>query len=167
MVTPITFYKLSSVSFLVSSQSRRLVRCPPPSSTLFRLLPPTTPARSPVAAAAAPWRPSAREHCPPDSCLVYSGYLRSLARRGATASQVLRALKGRLAKEPHKLVLLKYMRESFALTLQEASPIAGWSAAGNGDLSDAQIDDFVGPEMRRHQAEWDRGEETGPQLVCG
>jgi hypothetical protein len=86
-------------------------------------------------------------------------YLRSLARKGASASQLLRALKSKLAPEgPHKLTLLKCMRESFGLTLPEASPIAGWSADGTGELADKDDDAFVGPEIRRRRPEWDRVE---------
>jgi hypothetical protein len=86
-------------------------------------------------------------------------YLRSLARSGASASQLLRALASKLAPEDtHKLTLIKYMRESFGLTLQEASPIAGWSPDGTGELGDADLDAFVGPDIRRHRPEWDRVE---------
>jgi hypothetical protein len=86
-------------------------------------------------------------------------YLRTLARNGASASELLRALGSRLAPaEPHKLTVLKYMRESFGLTLQEASPVAGWSADGTGELGDRDIDAFVGPDIRRRRPEWDRVE---------
>jgi hypothetical protein len=84
-------------------------------------------------------------------------HLQALARGGATASQMLRYLFRKFAPEaPHKITLIKYMRKAFDLTLQEASPIAGWSADGTGDLSDAQVDELVVPEIRDHEQEWDR-----------
>jgi hypothetical protein len=86
-------------------------------------------------------------------------HLRGLARKGASASKLLGAVKSKLApEEPHKLTLLKYMREAFGLTLQEASPIAGWSEDDTGELGDTDIDAFVGSEIRRCRPEWDQVE---------
>ena len=84
-------------------------------------------------------------------------HLRTMARDGATASEMLRSLICQFApKELHQLTLIKYMRESFGLTLQEASPISGWSANGQGELSDSQLDAFLVPEIQAHQHEWDQ-----------
>src|SRR5437762_1540453 len=84
-------------------------------------------------------------------------HLRSMARRGATVSQMLRDLVRRAGPEPlHPLDLVKYVRASFGLGLREASPIGGWSVEGNGYLSDAQLDELVDPEVRVHRPEWDR-----------
>lgn len=86
-------------------------------------------------------------------------HLQAMAKGGAKVSQVLRYLRRRFApEEPHKITLIQYLRQAFDLSLQEASPIAGWSADGTGELSDAQLDALVGPAVRDHQAEWDRPE---------
>jgi hypothetical protein len=45
-----------------------------------------------------------------------------------------------------KLALIKYMRAAFGLTLEQASPIAGWAGEG-GELSDPQIDDLIAPSI--------------------
>ena len=79
--------------------------------------------------------------------------LRTMAQQGASASQLLRSLHQRLSpEESHKLTVIKYMRQAFGLSLQEASPIAGWAPDGSGELSDAQLDEFVTPEISRHLA---------------
>ncbi len=47
----------------------------------------------------------------------------------------------------HKLVLIKYARKAFDLSLQQASPIAGWAADGTGELSDSRLDEILAPEV--------------------
>jgi len=82
-------------------------------------------------------------------------HLQEVARGGGTAAQMLRDLNRRLApEEAHPLTLIKYLRQAFHLTLQEASPIAGWSVDGPGELSDWQLNGLVDPAIRKHQDEW-------------
>jgi hypothetical protein len=81
--------------------------------------------------------------------------LRILAREGETASQMLREITRHLAPEkPHKVTLIKYMRAAFSLTLQQTSPIAGWSAGGPAELQDSELDKFVMPEIMKNRQEW-------------
>ncbi len=83
--------------------------------------------------------------------------LRNMARRGNPPSQMLRAVVNFFnTKEPHKLDIIKHMREAFCLTLQQAKPIAGWSADGRGQLSDSQLDDFLMPEILKNRNEWEK-----------
>lgn len=82
-------------------------------------------------------------------------HLQEMARGAGTAAQILRDLNRRLTpEEAHPLTLIKYLRKAFHLTLQEASPIAGWSVADPGELSDSQLNSLVDPEIRKHQDEW-------------
>ena len=82
-------------------------------------------------------------------------HFRRLAREGATLSQILRSSFTHVGPQVHKLTLIKYVRKAFGLTLQEASPIAGWSSDGDGDLSDVKLDELVTPEIRKRQMEWE------------
>jgi hypothetical protein len=84
-------------------------------------------------------------------------HLRSMARGGATASQMLRhVLCSRAPEEPHKIALIRLMRTAFALSLSEAKPIGGWYQPEEVGLSDAELDAFLDPDIRRHQREWDQ-----------
>ena len=84
-------------------------------------------------------------------------HLRSMARGGATASQMLRhVLRAFAPAEPHKIALIRLMRSTFALSLSEAKPIGGWYKPDEGELSDSQLDAFLDPDIRRHQREWDQ-----------
>ena len=83
-------------------------------------------------------------------------HLRSMAREGATASQILRySLREFAPQKPHTIALLKLMRAAFSLSLSEAKPVAGWYGVEEGGLTDEQLDGFVDPEIRRHRSEWD------------
>jgi len=83
--------------------------------------------------------------------------LRSLARAGATTSQMLRQVLHECAPTVlHKIPIIQLMREAFALSIKEAAPVVGWCGVGEGELSDAQLDEFVDPEIRRHRSEWDQ-----------
>jgi len=82
--------------------------------------------------------------------------LRSMARTGARVSEMLRELTRDLAPpSPHKVTLIKYMREAFCLTLQQASPIAGWAADGMGEIQDAQLDGLLHLEIAKNRTVWD------------
>lgn len=95
------------------------------------------------------------------------GELHEMARTGDTASRMLRALLRRLApEEGHPLTLIRYLRRAFHLTLQEASPIAGWAADASSELSDSQLDGLIDPAIRRHQQEWDREPAGQPEARC-
>lgn len=78
-----------------------------------------------------------------------------MANNGDKPSQMLRTVVGRLAPQlVHKMTLIKYMREAFCLSLQQASPIAGWMADGSGELGDAQLNAFVMPEIANNRPVW-------------
>ena len=55
----------------------------------------------------------------------------------------------------HKVTVIEYMRRAFLLSLQQASPIAGWSADGTGELGDSQLDELVMPEVVMNRQQWD------------
>lgn len=83
--------------------------------------------------------------------------VREMARKGNRPSQILREIihwfsPGQL----HKLDLIRDMREAFALTLQQAKPIAGWSADGRGELTDNQLDDFLTIEILKNRSDWEK-----------
>jgi hypothetical protein len=83
--------------------------------------------------------------------------LRAMATKGDAPSAMLRYLaanSGQLL--PHKVTLVRYMRAAFGLSLQQASPIAGWSPDGSGELSDARLDELVKPEITRNRPEWEQ-----------
>jgi hypothetical protein len=83
-------------------------------------------------------------------------HLRDMARRRDSASQILRELIQRLSpEEPHIVTLMKYMRKAFSLSLQQVSPVAGWSPDGTGELQDAQLDKLVMPEILKNRPQWD------------
>jgi hypothetical protein len=79
--------------------------------------------------------------------------LRALAIKGAKPSEMLRELRLALGPiEGHKLALIKYARKAFNLSLQQASPIAGWAAEGTGELSDSRLDELLAPEIGEYQS---------------
>jgi hypothetical protein len=81
--------------------------------------------------------------------------LTALARQGMAPSRIIRHLSEQLPPTPaHKLTLIKYMRAAFGLTLEQASPIAGW--ADGGELTDAQLDALLAPDMLDTRGQWDR-----------
>lgn len=82
--------------------------------------------------------------------------LRGMAKQGLTPSRMLREIVTELAPSvPHKLTLIKYLQEAFCLSLQEASPVAGWAPDATGELSDARLDEFVMPEIAKRRCEWE------------
>src|SRR5260370_30510465 len=85
--------------------------------------------------------------------------LHDMARRGATVPQMLRAVLDRTAPEPPPtIVLIKYLREAFGLTLRQASPAGGWMPDNAGELSDAQLNDLLMPEIMNNRSTWDVSE---------
>jgi hypothetical protein len=82
--------------------------------------------------------------------------LRSMAHKGDTPSRMLREIIDRLTPTtPHKVTLIKYMREAFCLSLQQAAPIAGWAPDGLGELIDSQLDEFLMPEIAKNRPAWE------------
>src|SRR5579872_3037492 len=82
--------------------------------------------------------------------------LRIMARSGNTPSQIARELFRQIDSQPHpRLTALKYLREAFALSLRQVNPLGGWSADGTGELTDAQLDALLQPEMEQTRAQWD------------
>ena len=83
-------------------------------------------------------------------------HLRAMARKGDTVPQMLREIIQRLAPaKPHKVTVIKYMRKAFALRLQQAGPIAGWSSDGTGELQDSRLNELIMPEILKNRQEWD------------
>jgi len=80
-----------------------------------------------------------------------------LARQGASPSRILHQL-SELLPESHarKVSLINYMRAAFGLTLEQASPIAGWAVETGGELSDSQLDELLAPSILSTRDQWDR-----------
>lgn len=76
--------------------------------------------------------------------------LRVQVRAGAPLSRALRPACDRL----DKLDVIQHVRAAFALSLQQAGPLAGWSAL-QGELSDAQLDELLMPEIAENRTVWD------------
>lgn len=82
--------------------------------------------------------------------------LRTLARSGSTPSQIARELFRQLDSESHpRLTALKYLREAFGLSVRQVSPLGGWSADGTGELTDAQLDALLQPEIEQTRTQWE------------
>jgi hypothetical protein len=83
------------------------------------------------------------------------GQLKSMARNGETPSSILHQLVDLLPSGPaQKVALIKYMRAAFGLTLEDASPIAGWSSDNSGELKDARINELIAPAILATKAHW-------------
>ena len=83
------------------------------------------------------------------------GQLTTLARQGASPSQILRQLSELLPQgNARKVALIKYMRAAFGLTLEQASPIAGWASEDGGELSDSQLDELIAPSILGTKDQW-------------
>ena len=84
------------------------------------------------------------------------GHLRVMAREGRPASGMLReVIASAVPTTLHKITLVKYLKEAFGLSLQQASPVAGWAPDGTGELSDAQLDELLMPEILNSRATWE------------
>ena len=82
--------------------------------------------------------------------------LRAMARDGETVPLMLQELARRLGPAtPSVLTLAKYLRAAFGLSLLDVKPVGGWSPDGNGELSDAQVGEWIMPEIMKHRSEWD------------
>jgi hypothetical protein len=82
------------------------------------------------------------------------GRLTALACQGAPPSQILHHLAEWLPQSnARKVALIKYMRAAFGLTLEQASPIAGWAGEG-GELSDPQLDDLMAASILGTKELW-------------
>src|SRR5712691_62310 len=88
--------------------------------------------------------------------------LRAMARKGYTVPQMLReVMRGAGPVMPHELALAQYLREAFGLTLAQVKPIGGWYPDGKGELSDAQLHEFIMPEILKNRQEWDHPVSSG------
>lgn len=76
--------------------------------------------------------------------------LRVQIRSGTPLSRALRPACDKL----DKLVVIQHVRAAFALSLHQIGPLAGWSAL-QGELSDAQLDELLMPEIEENRAAWD------------
>ena len=83
------------------------------------------------------------------------GQLRVMARNGETPSRILHQLVDLLPPGPaQKVALIKYMRAAFGLTLEQASPIAGWSTDDRGELKDGRLDELITPAILATRGLW-------------
>jgi hypothetical protein len=83
------------------------------------------------------------------------GQIKVLARKGASPSRILHQLVELVPPGPaQKVALIKYMRAAFGLTLEQASPIAGWSTDGTGELKDTRLDELIAPAILDAKAHW-------------
>ncbi len=82
--------------------------------------------------------------------------LRILAQEGRTVPELLRdiATKLSVAKIP-TLLLAKYLREAFGLSLLEVKPTGGWTLAGTGELSDERLNDLIMPAIKANRYWWE------------
>ena len=88
-------------------------------------------------------------------------HLRVMAKRGDTASQMLREIMRTYAPAtPHNLPLIKCLREAFGLSLREASPIGGWAPDGSGELSDSRLDELIMPDIAKNRPVWEEWDTT-------
>jgi hypothetical protein len=77
--------------------------------------------------------------------------LRDSAKRGVPPSQMLRDLLALIdCEEPRCPILVWYVMDAFGLEQHQASSIFGWypSPVGLGELSDSQLDYFLGRHLR-------------------
>ena len=82
--------------------------------------------------------------------------LRDMARQGSSVPDMLREIIRQLAPQPAQtLTCAKYLRDAFGSSLHEVKPIGGWSADGNGELSDANLDQLIRPAIIRNRSRWD------------
>jgi hypothetical protein len=88
-------------------------------------------------------------------------HLRGMARDEEAPSRMLRAIIAMLAPEqPHPLLLIRYMREAFGLSLGQTKPIAGWAPDGSAELDDARLDALLRPEVTKSRPEWESEDNT-------
>jgi hypothetical protein len=77
--------------------------------------------------------------------------LRESAKRGVRPSQMLRQLLALIdCEEPRSPVLVWYLMDAFGLEQHQASSVFGWypPPVGLGELSDAQLDYFLGRHLK-------------------
>jgi len=79
--------------------------------------------------------------------------LRDMASRGVTPSQMLRAVLDQYnLEEPRHAVLAWYCHEAFGLQVYQMGAIYYWDAFEHGNLTDAQVDHFLGRHLKN--ADW-------------
>lgn len=82
--------------------------------------------------------------------------LKAMAQQGEQPANILHRLADLLPPgSAQKVSLIKYMRVAFGLTLEQASPIAGWSGGGKSELSDARLNELLAPAILERKAHWE------------
>jgi hypothetical protein len=76
-------------------------------------------------------------------------------RRGIPVSEILKGVVQSCPEIHTKFHMLQWIRETFCLSLGQASPIGGWEPDGTGELSDTQLDKLLGPEIEKNRQLWD------------
>jgi hypothetical protein len=81
--------------------------------------------------------------------------MKAMAQQGEQPANILHRLADLLPTGPaRKVSLIKYMRAAFGLTLEQASPIAGWSGEVTSELSDARLNELLAPVILEKRAHW-------------
>ena len=77
--------------------------------------------------------------------------LRGMAREGCSPSALFNALKEWLGAGAHILVLLRYLRRAFSLSLKEVKPFGELTRNDGRVIEDeALLDELVAPDTRRY-----------------
>lgn len=84
--------------------------------------------------------------------------MRDKYRQGVRPSELLKDYIGNCPRDLSKIWWIAIIRESFALSLEQAHPIAGWAPDGTGKLQDEQLDGFLIPEIEGSRKLWDHPE---------
>ena len=80
---------------------------------------------------------------------------------GTPPSGILREL-GRVAPDASVPDLMRFMQEAFALPYSAVQCIGGWWYEGSSELSDAQLDAFLVPEIEKAGRAFHGPEEAPP-----
>jgi hypothetical protein len=82
--------------------------------------------------------------------------IRLLVQEGRTVPELLRDISTRLSlAKLHPLLLAKYMREAFGLSLIDVKAIGGWSLEGDGELSDDRLNELMMPAIVSNKVKWE------------
>lgn len=85
--------------------------------------------------------------------------LRSMARSGETPSSMFAAINHRCGTTCHKIDVINYFRDAFALSLKEASPLASCSDRVENEglrvVNALLLDSYILPAIRDHESDWD------------
>ncbi len=73
--------------------------------------------------------------------------LREMARKGSSPTEMLRFLANQPSGAYDSFIVLA-MRKAFDIPLRNLTIIGGWSANGKGEITDARIDEELGPAIK-------------------